>query len=63
MISNIYDVYFPIITSLIIRSVKTAKTSILYKNKMAKAAKAAKDLLKVKLVLLLIWQLYLNIDT
>ena len=38
----------PIITSLIIYF---AKTSILYKNKMAKAAK---DLLKMKLVLLLI---------
>ena len=37
----------PIITSLIIHFAKTANTSILYKNKMAKAAK---DLLKMKLV-------------
>ena len=51
MISNIYDVILPIITSLIIYFAKTAKTSILYKNKMANTAK---DLLKIKLVLLLI---------
>ena len=52
-----YYYYFYLLT---IHFAKTAKTSILYEIKMAKAVK---DLLKMKLVFMLIWLLYLNFDT
>ena len=62
MISNVIEVTIVsyillIITSLIIHS---AKTSILYKNKVANDAKVFS---KVKLIFLLIWLLYLNFKT